>query len=192
MKKILLTIFTIILILSVNILAVDIDIGQPAIDRAADIGGQRTYVNMTLKSAGSGIVTTVEIWTNSAMTDAEVATFYEGVANQLTTRDTEYIGAVSAGSKQTFTVSLDVEVDDCIGIYWSDAGVGIEQSTSGFDGVWFKDGDQIPCSTTTFSVMAGDAISLRGISAVGWTHKWNTQTISKWNTKEFTKWNGLE
>ena len=29
-------------------------------------------------------------------------------------------------------------------------------------------------------------------TAVGWEHKWNTQTIAKWNTKEFTKWNDLE
>jgi hypothetical protein len=28
--------------------------------------------------------------------------------------------------------------------------------------------------------------------AVGWSHKWNTATISKWNTTTFSKWNGLE
>ena len=29
-------------------------------------------------------------------------------------------------------------------------------------------------------------------AGVGWSHKWNTKTISKFNTKEFTKWDGLE
>jgi hypothetical protein len=94
--------------------------------------------------------------------------------------------------QRTFAVDLDVEEGDYLGMYFT---IGnMERDLSGYDGCWFCSGDNIPCTDVTFSVVAGDAISLygTGTTAVGWDHKWNTQIISKWNTKEFTKWNGLE
>ena len=192
MKKILLIILTIILILSVNVLAVDIDMGMPAINRSNVFGIDFTLINIEDIANESGTITSVEIWADSQIANCKVAIFY-GSGATLSTRDYEVIGTVAAGSKQTFTVDLDVEAGDIIGMFYTSGGV--ERDVSGFAGVYYVNSDQIPCTDYTFSLLAGNAISLKGIGAtvvVGWDHKWNTQTISKWNTKEFTKWNGLE
>ena len=192
MKKILLIIFTIILILSVNVLAIDIDIGEPAIDRDNKIYYSRTFVNQGNPANDSGSITSVEIWTNIEITNCEVATFYVVNGNNLSTRDTEFIGTVLKGAKRTFNVDLDVEAGDYLGI-WVPVGA-IEYDSSGGEGIWRNEEDQIPCTNVAFTVDADCVLSLygTGTTTVGWDHKWNTQTISKWNTKEFTKWNGLE
>ena len=191
MKKILLIIFTIILILSVNVLAVDIDIGMPAINRGSSFS-PFTIINQGNPANAAGTISSVEIWSLNDLTACEVAIFFVVSGNNLSTRDTELIGTVTAGSKQTFTVDLNVETGDCLGMYFT---IGnMERDISGYDGCWFLSGDNIPCSDVEFSVATGDAISLygTGTTVAGWSHKWNTQTISKWDTKEFTKWNGLE
>ena len=191
MKKILLTILTIITILSINVLAVDIDIGCPAIDRGSSLG-VRTMVNKGNPANADGIITNVEIYACSGytLTNCEVAIFYVVSGNNLTTRDYEYIGNVVGGSKQTFAVNLDVHTGDYIGIY---ADNYLERDTSGGDGLWYVSGDKIPCTNQAFDLNSAWVVSLYGYSAAeGWSHKWNTQSITKWNTKEFTKWNGLE
>lgn len=193
MKKILLIIFTVILILSVNVLAVDIDIGMPAINRGTTAPANYTWVNMGIPSNASGTITSVEIWAWGDLTNCEVAIFYVVSGNNLSTRDTEFIGSVTGGSKQVFEVDLEVQEGDYIGMFCT---VGnMEKDGSGFDGLWYKNLDQIPCTNVLFGTYSGDAISLCGTGAsipVGWEHLWNTKEISKWNTKEFTKWNGLE
>ncbi len=195
MKKILLIIFTIILILSVNVLAVDIDIGCPAINRATSLTGVRTAINKGNPANAAGTITTVEVWAYIDMTLAEVAIFYRpnpgSYPDKFTTRDWEAIGTVYGGAKRTFTVDLDVQVGDYIGIKWQSG--AIERDTSGGDGVWYESSDKIPCTNYEFNFGDNWAISLYGYSAVvGWDHKWNTKEISKWNTKEIVKWNGLE
>jgi len=190
MKKILLIILIIILILSVNVLAVDIDVGMPAIDRASTLG-LYTLVNKGNPANITGTVTKVKIWNAISMTGCKVASFYEGAANVLSTRNYVTIGDVPSGYSE-HTVSLDFNAGDYIGICYTTG--NIEQDTAGFDGVWYtSSNDNIPCTNVTFTVLANRAISLYGEGiTVGWDHKWNTQTISKWNTQEFTKWNDIE
>ncbi|MBA7510899.1 hypothetical protein ES705_02888 [subsurface metagenome] len=193
MKKILLIIFTIILILSINVLAVDIDIGMPAIGRSYYMGNNITLVIKDNPADATGKITTVEIWSYTDLANVEVATFYVVSGNNLSTRDTEYIGTVTSGAKRTFSVDLDVQTGDYLGIYLVD-GDYIEKDNVGYTGIWYKAGDQISCADTAFSFQTDSTISLygTGATAVGWDHKWNTQIISKWNTKEIVKWNGLE
>lgn len=168
----------------------DIEIGMPAIDRGSYGSSGNTRINMGGPANASGTINKVDIWSRNDLYNCEVAIFYVVEGNDLSTRDTEYIGFVPGDFKQTFDVDLDVEAGDFIG--WFATAGDIDRDTSGFDGIWSVSGDQIPCTEVTFNVFAGDAISLYGYSAVGWDHKWNTQTISKWNTKEFIKWNGIE
>jgi len=194
MKKIILIIFTIVLILSINVLAVDIDIGMPAINRGATGESLHTYINAAEIANASGKITTVEIYSWGNLINVEVATFYRpdpgGFPNNFSTRDSVLIGAVEDDAIRTFDVDLDVEAGDFIGMYCQGY---MEKDSSGFNGVWDFNGDAISCTNQAFTFLDGDAISLHGMGGVaGWPHKWNTQTISKWNTKEFTKWNGLE
>lgn len=162
MNKILLIIFTIILILSINVMAVDIDIGMPAINRGSSFS-VFTIINSGNPANAAGTITSVEIWALVTLQNCEVATFY-GSGTTYSTRDNEAIGTVTSGSKQTFEVNLDVEIGDFIGIYYT-AG-NIERDTSGFDGCWSKSGDLIPCTNETgWNIISGDAISLYGYSA---------------------------
>ena len=193
MKKILLAILIIILAFSMNVIAIDIDIGCAATDRSSWGETGYTYVNKTNPANESGKITSVEIWAYITMENVEVATFYVVSGDNLSTRDTHTIGTVTAGSKQTFSeLDITVEAGDYIGIYGS-AG-NIELSVFGDVGIWWLSSDEIPCTDITFSYIASRGVSLygTGTTVVGWSHKWNTKTIAKWNTKEFTKWNGVE
>jgi len=190
MKKILLTIFTIILILSINVLAIDIDVGSLAIDRSGQTSIANTHIDKANPANLSGKITKIAIHTVGALTDFEVASFFVVSGNNLSTRNTFYIGNVAAGYSEHI-VDLDIEAGDYIGWYAS-AG-RVDTDTTGV-GMWRTSGDYIPCTNQAFSYYADYCLSVygTGTTAVGWDHKWNTQTISKWNTKEFTKWNGLE
>lgn len=191
MKKILLIIVTIILILSVNVLAVDIDVGSIAEDQTGSISSY-TLVDKANPANASGVIDQVEIWCNEDMVNCEVATFFVVSGDNLSTRGTHYIGAVTAGAKRTFSgLNITVEEGDYIGIYYT--GGKAEIAEEGRVGIWYIASDQIPCTNVLFSPIPGYAVSLYGTGAtVGWSHKWNTKEISKWNTKEFTKWNRLE
>ena len=194
MKKILLIIAIVFCIFQMVVMAIDIDIGDLAIDRGTSIGGGRTLVNKGNSANASGKITNVKIWASNNMTGCEVATFFVVSGNNLSTRDTYYIGNVTAGSQQSFAVDLNVEAGDYIGIHFDLD--GLECDTNGTDGMWYSNTgtDLIPCENATFNFITTYILSLygTGTTAVGWDHKWNTQTISKWNTKEIIKWNDLE
>ena len=161
MQNILLIISITLLIFQMIVLAVDIDIGSPAIDRNTNLASGWTAINVFNPANASGTVTSVEIWASGvALSGCEVATFYVVSGNNLSTRDTEYIGDVPYGSKQTFEVDIDVQEGDYLGIYFS--GGAVERNTSGYAGIWYINGDQIPCTDVTFSVMDGDTLSLYG------------------------------
>ena len=141
------------------VLATDIDIGQPAIDRDITVGIY-TLVDKINPANASGTIISVEIWCATALENCEVATFYVVDGNNLSTRDTQAIGAVTAGSKQTFGVDLSVEEGDFIGMYYT---AGVMEKSTGANGYWFFAGDLIPCTDQTFAVSStGDAVSLYG------------------------------
>jgi len=194
MKKILLIIVLTLAIFQMVVLATDIYIGAPAINRGT-VFTQYTTINNNPANE-SGIINSVEIWSDTDLANCEVATFYRpdpsGFPNNFTTRDTYYIGVVLDDAKRTFSVDLDVEAGDYIGIYYTTG--TIERDNKGCDGMWAKSGDYIPCTNINFYNYATSAISLygTGTTEVGWSHKWNTKAIAKWNMAEFTKWNGSE
>ena len=193
MKKIILTILIIIIILSINVLAVNIDIGMPAIDRGATGNSLYTMINTAEVANASGKITTVEIYSWGNLQNVEVATFHRpdpgGFPNNFTTRDSVFIGNVEQDDIRTFFIDLDVEAGDYIGMYCSGF---MEKDTSGFSGIWQVSGDKIPCTNQAFTFLAGDALSLHGIgktAAVG--IKWNGVIITKWNGQVIKKLNGL-
>jgi len=165
-----------------------IDIGCEAIDRNTQ-RNTATDINKTNPANDSGIITSVEIFARTAMTNVKVATFYAVDATHFTTRDYEFIGDMSVGYHQ-FNVNLNVKAGDYIGIYHSGY---IEVGTSGGDGFWYYDGnDMIPCINQAFSYYPSYQISLYGTGetvAVG--IKWNGVIITKWNGQVITKLNGL-
>jgi hypothetical protein len=166
-----------------------IDIGMEATNRST------YYISATLIGRGnpanaSGKITSVEIYAAGKLYNCQVATFYETDTNEFSTRDYETIGTVTAGSKQTFTVDLDVKTGDYLGIYHDGA---IEGDDSG-DGCWYiTSADHIPCTEQAFSFQSNRTISLYGTGSsskeysqsVGGSFS-STGSISKATTKTFS------
>jgi hypothetical protein len=167
-----------------------IDIGMEATNRSISYSSA-TLIGRGNPANASGKITSVEIYAYNNLQDCQVATFYETDTNEFSTRDYEAIGTVTAGSKQTFTVDLDVAAGDYIGIYFS--GGAIDADGSG-DGFWYKSSaDYIPCTEQAFTFLSSKTISLYGTGSsskeysqsVGGSFS-STGSISKATTKTFS------
>jgi len=146
-----------------------IDIGPGATDRGTH-ETSRTEIDAANPANASGTITTVEIWAAVGwpLVNCEVATFYTTGGNIFSTRGTHTIGAVTAGSKQTFPgLSLSVEAGDYLGIYYT-AGA-VEKDNTGGAGVWqdYDNNDYIPCTDHEFTFGVNEAISIYGTGTTG-------------------------
>lgn len=140
-----------------------IDIGPGAINRASAHSYNRTLLCVDNPANANGKITSVEIWANANLSGCKVGTFY-GSGTSYTSRDYATIGNVTAGSKQTFgSLSIDVQSGDYIGIFYSSG--GIEADLSGFAGVYQDFGDQFGTGAQTYTLLAGDALSVHGEGA---------------------------
>jgi len=153
-----------------------IEVGNEAINRTSNTPANRTYICKVATANGIGKITSVEIWAQSTMGLAEVATFYRpdpiGFPNNFTTRDWEVVqvegqasGVVPGGSKQIAIVDLVVEVGDYIGLgwktgkmEWDPVGAGSWVKASGSAG--------IPCANMAYVWTANNTVSLKGIGIV--------------------------
>jgi len=100
---------------------------------------QYTYFNPNETLSGSGTIDTVEIWLNynSGGTDT-----WAGLGSisgtTITTRDSESLGDVSAGSKQEITgLSIDGVIGDLIGVANKSVGDYVKLET-GPTGDWYR------------------------------------------------------
>lgn len=162
MRKTLLIIGIVLLIFQMVVLAVDIDVGGQAIDRNDYNELTKTWIVKENPANATGKITTVEIWANQDLAGAIVAIFTQGVANVFTARDSHSIGNITAGSKQTFEVDLNVVEGDFIGLYWTSG--RMEWSSTG-DGDWNYDGNATSGVDLEFSFRANKAGSIYGIGA---------------------------
>lgn len=159
------TLFVLVLLLifSINVIAIDIDIGSPAINRGTAFNYGATFINMVNPANTSGKITSVEIYapTGYPMTGCKVATFFlvPETEKDYSTRDWVLIGDVPAGSKQTFEVDLTVQEDDYIGIYWESGRLENDETGGGYRS---KTGAYIPCTNATFGTQYNNHLSLYG------------------------------
>lgn len=151
MKRIILVIALVLCLFQIVALVADIDIGSPAVNRSLS-STARTLITKVNPANASGIITTIELYAVSSLADVEVATFFVVSGNNLSTRDSHTIGAVTSGSKQTFSgLDIDVQAGDYIGLRWSD---GLFERDTGGAGFWYLSGDNIPCTDLTFDYSA--------------------------------------
>ena len=136
--------------------------GNPATDRAQAQNGGMTFVDRLTPANDTGTITHVEIFLASDVTNLEVATF-SASGNDLTTRDNETIGSASSGL-QNFSVDLEVESGDFIGVTYADGGT-MEFDSPGGASWYYVGGDGIPCSGLTFNVGV-HTWSLRGYGVI--------------------------
>jgi hypothetical protein len=99
--------------------SIPLDVGPGATDRAgATAAGPQMIIAGANPAVSSGTLTSVELWFATNATGVKVATFSK-VGAVFTPRAVATIGNVTAGSKQTFAVSLAVQTGDYIGLYFA-------------------------------------------------------------------------
>ena len=140
-----------------------IDVGNAASDRATTIAAGSTYVDLANAANETGYIDSVEIWAATTLAGCRVGTFYLVSGAIYRCRDSVSLGAVTSGSKQTFTgLGLRVIEGDYIGCFF-DSGT-LDSASSGGSGVISAGGDNaiMPGVQTTFTADTGsnDIISL--------------------------------
>lgn len=122
-----------------------IDIGSAATDRASTqtlctAGNQRrTVVDYNNPANAQGEITSVELWLNTVPSPCILflMTVYETASGWFAIRDSDTAVGLSAGSKQTCTVSLEVCAGDYIAVEGEDTGeLLLDAATSGGSGTY--------------------------------------------------------
>jgi len=169
MKKTLLIILIVFCIFQMIVMATAIDVGNPAINCPDSRSQNYTIIIKDNPANATGTITTVKIWSDTNLAGCEVGTFEQVSALHFTCRDYETVnngsgaGVVTSGSEQTFTVDLDVEAGDYIGMYWTSGDMEYDRSTG--DGYWYLAGDQVPCTDATYVLSTPRLVSIGGTGA---------------------------
>jgi RHS repeat-associated protein len=140
-----------------------VDVGAGAIDRNTTISSY-AYTNIDLNNPANadGRLTSIDFWFNSAATNVRVGVFYLVSGTTYKCRSSATIGAVSAGSKKTFTqdsggnpLSLEIKAGDYIG--WTLSTGLIELSGSGGSGLTRVSGEYIDPGDQAQYTVAGSS-----------------------------------
>lgn len=154
-----------------------IDVGSTAEDRAGrhavywDVY-YYTIIDYNNAANADGSLDTVKAWFNQADANnsVKIGTFADGGSGVFTCNDAEVIGEVTAGSEQTYTgLSIDILTGEFIGAD-SRAAVEayIERDYSGGSGLYWAGGQLCdPTDSDTFSLLAGDILSLNATGEEG-------------------------
>jgi hypothetical protein len=133
-----------------------IDIGAGAADYNSTATAA-TYVDKTNPANATGTIDTWEVWFNTIAYSVKVATAYVVSGDNLTSRDYESLGTVTAGSKQTFTgLSTDVVSGDYASFECGSTPThgNLEKENSGGSGYWYTNTICIPFTNQAFIASA--------------------------------------
>lgn len=150
-----------------------IDIGAGTFDGDTYKSKTRTGIDLTNPANDTGTLTSFEIWTVENCTTSKVGTF-SGSSGTFTMRDYESIGAITAGSKQTFTgKSCDVQTGDYIGFYGNG---NLEGNSTGGSGTYYSnsEADHFDTSSHSYTLYANSKYGLYATGDTGggggWSH----------------------
>lgn len=139
-----------------------IDVGSPAIDRPSS-SLTRTLVDRNNLANATGIITEINLYSKSALEGIQVASFFLVSGTTLSTRGYASLANQGGTGLKTYTAPTDftpfeIRASDYIGIYFTagqiDYGSGV-----GF-GIYYKLGDQIPCTSEEFILESERMLSL--------------------------------
>lgn len=123
-----------------------IDMGMGCWNGPATSGAGYTLISLENPANDSGTIDTVELWYSTAATEQKSGTAH-GSGSTYTVRDYASIGAVSAGSKQTFSgLSIAVVSGDFLAAY---ATTGLIERDSCATGNYYKLGDYFDAGETS-------------------------------------------
>ena len=115
-----------------------IDIGYGASYYNDHIFSNCVFFDTSNPANATGVLTSFEVWIwgSSYALDFRIGTVYQPIANKVQGRDSEYIGTVATGSKQTFSgKNCDVVSGDFLGCYGTN-GAPCSYYYSGDPTVW--------------------------------------------------------
>lgn len=133
-------------------------IGNDAVDRFDEVGGELTLVDRFNPANEDGIIKKIEMYCPDSMFDIKVASFFIVSGNNLSTRDYVEIANVPSGYSVT-DIELEVKEGDLIGI-WPGAR-NLKADESGI-GLLLGTEDFIPCINQEFIPYDNYTISLHG------------------------------
>lgn len=148
-----------------------IDVGAACIDRAGSAGSGSTNLEGSNPANATGTIDSVCVYAATDMSGIEFASFADEGSNSLSTNgDTNgsNLSATVAASPKTFTAAgcdftaFAINTGEYIGAYWS--GGNLEKANAGV-GKWDVAGDQVPCSSVTFSWTATRVLSIYATGA---------------------------
>lgn len=141
----------------------NIDVGASVIDRSSGSGDGYTNIEISNPANDSGTLTQFEIWCESNTSSSKIGTF-SGTAPNFDDRDYEIVGAITAGSKQTYSgLNCDVEFGDYIGVYHFPASGKTEWGNGLYKAVYYTSGDQFGSGSQLYTQTAMNSnISLYG------------------------------
>lgn len=116
-----------------------VDGGSEALDRANYFVGGGTYIDLTNPTNLPAILTSVQLWCNTAVVAAKLATFSKNGTTFTPGAKVAALGDIAAGSVQTVSVWLSAALAAYVGLHW-DSGY-VDRSATGGLGVWYKSGD---------------------------------------------------
>lgn len=158
-----------------------IDIGPGATNRAtwiAIVGN--TIIDSQNAANDTGTLTSFEIWYYSGtVTTCNVAPFTNTASENFTPTSHAHIGAVTTGSKQTFSgLSMAVTSGDLLGYYSGGTSINMETDTSNH--IHQKAGDQTDAGSQTFTAVANRMVSIyaAGATISGWANIAKTLAVA--------------
>ncbi len=159
--------------LPVQVFATTIDVGPGATNRASSAFSAFTVIDLANPANATGTLETVEVWFATGPSAARIGIFYLISGTTYKCRSsTADLGAVTSGSKQTYSVSLSINAGDYIGVWFN--GGGIEQDTSGGSGVMAYSGEAIDVNDQA----SYTSYASRAISVYGYTETTEPPTVS--------------
>jgi hypothetical protein len=144
---------TILLISLLPVYATAITMGNAATDRASSSTASYTYLDIANPATGTGTINSIELWASVSLSGTnKVGTFYLTSGTNYKCRDSETLGTITAGSKQTVVVDLTVVTGDVIGLYWSNG--SLERDETGGSSMYVSGDYADPNDETTYTAGA--------------------------------------
>lgn len=166
-----------------------IDCGPGTSDLSTSESNFTEIVNDNPANA-AGTLDSVEIWmATSATSGVKVGTFAYDGNNYFSLNDYESIGAVSAGSKQTFSgLEIDVSINDYLGEYPGNG--DIEYAGSGGSGQFYLEDDQFSSGSKWYHSDTDTEVAIYATGSMpGWA---NIKTVIGISSDLLAKINGIE
>ena len=133
-----------------------IDVGPGAIDGTSTTTAGTTRIDSVNSANADGTLDTMELWAESNITGAICGTF-SGSGTSYDDRDYESIGAITAGSKQTFSgLNCDVVTGDFLGLFF-DSGYIERYAGTGY---YFVSGNKFGSGSATYTWFVNYSISI--------------------------------